>query len=105
MRTIDLLNLEERMEKLMGNIDNMEERMGHMEENMQRLVQLIQNPKEKLPKGDEFGQRTQEDKNSTNVEKPSIGKNVPRGFDSNNGSNQGVVPKGYLTPQDRHEEV
>lgn len=55
---------------------------------MEMIVKLIQNTKEKLRKGDDVAQATKEDKDSVHVEQFSINKHTPRGFDSNNGSNQ-----------------
>lgn len=55
--------------------------------------------KEKLPKGDDVDQRTQEDKDSVHVQKPSINKNAPRGFNSINGSNQGWYPRSTQLPK------
>ena len=82
MKTIVLLNLEERM----GHMEKM------MEENMKIIANLIQNSRENLPTGDDMFQGTQEDKVSVHVEKPSMDKNIPRGIDSNNGSNYGWSP-------------
>ena len=77
--------MEKKTEEVMVH---MEERIGHkIEENMQRHVKLIQNLEEKFPKCDCLDQGTQEDKDSIHVEQPSINKNSPRDFNSNNGSN------------------
>ena len=66
-----------------------EEKMGHMEDNIERIVKILQNQEESIPKEDDVGQGTHEDKNSAHVELPSINKHNLRGFDSNLGSNQG----------------
>ena len=94
MRTIDLLNLENNMEEIMGNIES--NKMGHMdnnmEENMEKISKLIKNTKENLPKCDDVYQCTQEDKDNVHVEKTYINKHNTRCFYSNNGSNKGWPP-------------
>jgi hypothetical protein len=86
-------NMEEMMGHMMGQMEN------NMEENMERIAKLIRNPKGKLPKGVYVAQGTQEDKDNVHVEKPSLNKNNPRGFDSNNVSNHGWCPKGIQLPK------
>ena len=73
----------------MGQVEiKMEENMGHVENNIvERIVKFIQNSEENLPKYDDMAQGTQEDKDSSHVDQPSINKPYPRGFDSNNGIN------------------
>ena len=83
-RTIDLFNLDERLENRMGHIDN----------NMERIVKIIQNLEKFFSKGDDVAYVTQEDRYSDHVYLPFINKNDPRGFDSNNGSNQGWSLRG-----------
>ena len=85
MKTLHLCNLEEIMEK-------------KLEESMERIVNLIQNIEEKLLNGDDVGQGTHRDRNSSHFEKPSFSKHTPREFDSNNGSNQGWLPRGIQLP-------
>lgn len=72
VKTIDLLNLKD---KIMGHIDN------KIDVNMKRIVYLLQNSKENIS--------TSDDKDYVHLEQPSINKNIPRGIDSNNGSNLG----------------
>ena len=67
----------------------MVERMGHMEDNIGRIVKLIQHQEKNIPKEDDVGQGTHEDKNSAHVELPSMIKHDLKGFDSNMESNQG----------------
>jgi hypothetical protein len=89
MRIVHLVNLEERLENKMEHMDNkMEKGMGHIDNNMEMIAKLIQNPEEKIHKGGDVSQGTQEDKDSAHIEQPSINKHSPRGFDSNNGSSQ-----------------
>jgi hypothetical protein len=45
-----------------------EERMGHMEDNIGRIVKLLQHQEENIPKEDDVGQGTHDDKNSSNVD-------------------------------------
>lgn len=66
-----------------------EERMGHMEDNIERILKLLQHQDEKIPKEDDVGKGTHEDKNSAHFELPSMNKHDLRGFESNMGSNQG----------------
>ena len=54
------------------------ERMGHIENNIERIVNLLQNTKENIPKGDDAGQGTHDDKNNAHVEQPSINKHASR---------------------------
>ena len=86
----------------MVDLVNLEERIGHMEkkmeENMARIVKLIQNPKENISEGDDVAHGTREDKDSVQVYQPSTNKHSPRGFDSNNGSNQGWSSRGIQLP-------
>lgn len=85
--------MEERKGHMMGQMEN------NMEEKKERIAKLIRNPEGKLPKGEDVAQGTQEEKDSVHVEQPSLNKNTPRGFDSNNGSNQGWSPKGIQLPK------
>ena len=100
VKTLDLCNLEERMENkydqsMEKNMGNMEKRMEKkLEETMERIVNLIQHIEENLPNGDNVGQGTHGDRNSSHFEKPYFSKHTPRGFDSNTGSNQGWFPRG-----------
>ena len=55
---------------------------------MKIIVNFIQHPEEKLPNDDNVGQGTHDERNSSHFEKPSFSKSTPRGFNSNNGSNQ-----------------
>ena len=66
---------------------------------MERIANLIQNLEGKIPKGDDVGQGFQEDKDNFLVDQLYINKNTPRGFDSNNGSNQGWSPRGIQVPK------
>ena len=76
VKTLDLCNLEEIMEKDMGNI---EQRMQNkLEESMERIVNLIQDTKEKIPNGDNVGQGTHDDRNSSHCEQPSFRKHTLR---------------------------
>ena len=68
-----------------------EERMGRIDKNMERIANLIQKL-EQTPKGDDMDQGSQEDKDSFHVDQSSINNNTSRGFDFNNGSNQGWSP-------------
>ena len=56
VKTLDLFKLKESMEQSMGNMEE------SIDENMQRLVILIQNVEEKIPKGIDMGQGSQENK-------------------------------------------
>ena len=60
-----------------------------LEEGMEKIVNLIQHTQEKIPNGDNVGQGTHDDINSSHYNKPSFSNHMPRGFDSNTGSNQG----------------
>ena len=62
--------------------------MKKLEENMGRIVNILQYIEEKLPNGDNVGQGTQDDINSSHFDQPSFSKHTPGGFDSNTGSNQ-----------------
>lgn len=87
------MNIEERM----GHIKNI---VGHMEDNIvERIFKLLQHLEENIPKEDDVGQSTHDDKNNTHVEKLSINKDVPRGFDYNTRSNQGWSKKGIQIPK------
>jgi hypothetical protein len=77
MRIVDLINLEETM----GNMDN------NMDKIMEMIFNIIQNLEENLPNGDDMAQGTQEDKDSVQIEKPTINKHAPILFYSNNGIN------------------
>ena len=46
-----------------------------------------------------MAQGTQEDKYSAHVDQPSINNPTPRGFDSNDGINQGWSPRGIQLPK------
>ena len=76
-----------------------EERMGHMEDNIGRIVKLLQHQDGKIPKEEELDQGTHEEKNSAQVEIPSMNKHDIRGIDSNMGSNQGWFPRGLQLPK------
>ena len=78
-------NMEQRMEKKFDKI--MEKNMGNLEEGMDIIVNLIQHTKENIPNGDNVGQGTQDDRNSSHFEQPSFSKHTTGGFDSNTGSN------------------
>jgi hypothetical protein len=85
-------NMEQRMEKkldesLEKNMGNMEKRMEKLEEGMDKIVNLIQHTEEKIPNGDNVGQGTHDDRNSSHFEQPSFSKHTLGGFDSNTGSN------------------
>ena len=96
VRIVYLFNLQKIME------NNMEESMGHMKNNMmERIVKLIQNLEEKFPKGDDVAKGSQENKYSVHVDKSSINKHDPIGFDSNNGSNHGRSPISVLLQHKR----
>ena len=83
VKTLDLCNMEKIMEKNLK--ESMEENMGNMEkriekkleENMERMINLLQHKEEKLPNGDNVGQGTQDDRNSSCFEKPSFSKHTP----------------------------
>ena len=97
IKTLDLDNLQIHIEERMIHMENI---VGHMKDNIVgRVVKILQNPKEKIHKGDDVGQGTHDDKNTTHVEQPSINKHAPRGFDSNMGSNQGWSPRGLQLPK------
>jgi hypothetical protein len=76
--------LEEITEENMGN---MEQRMEKLEKIMERIVILIQHIEENIPNGDNGGQGTHDDRNSSHFEKPSFSKHTPGGFDSKTISN------------------
>ena len=77
--------------------------MGQVEikmmENMERLANLIQNLERKIPKSNYVGQRSQEDIDTIHVDQPFINKHTSRGFDYNNGSNQGWSPRSIQLPK------
>jgi hypothetical protein len=54
---------------------------------------------EGLHKSDNVAQGTPKNKDSIQVELPSIKKHIPREFNSNTGSNHGWVPNGILFPK------
>ena len=85
--------------KLETNMGNMEKKMEKLEESMERIVNLIQHTEETIPKGDNVGQGTHEDKNSAHVELPSTNKHDLRGFDSNMEINQGWSTRGIQLPK------
>ena len=66
---------------------NFKEMMKKLEENMEIIANLLQHIEEKLPNGDNVGQGTHDDRNSSHFEKPSFSKHTPGGLDSNTGSN------------------
>ena len=70
-----------------------------MEDNIKRIVNLLQHQQENIPKEDDVGQGTHEDKNSAHVELPSMNKHDLRGFDSNMGSNQGWSIRSLQLPK------
>ena len=70
-----------------------------MDDNIGRILYLLQLQVENIPKEDEVGQGTHEDKNSTHVQLPSMNKHDLRGFDSNMGSNQGWSTRGLQLPK------
>ena len=86
VKTLDLYNLEKRIEK-------------KLEENMERMINLLKHTEEKIPNGDNVGQGTHDDRNSSHFEQPSFSKHTPGGFDSNTGSNQGWFPRGIQLPK------
>lgn len=59
MKTLDLVNFKTQME---GNGIKIDKGMEHMEDNVQNIVKLLQNIEEKLPKGDDMGDGTHDDK-------------------------------------------
>ena len=71
----------------MDDLVNLENTMNNLEENMERIAKLVQNPRDNIRKGADLSPGTQEDKDSSHVEQPSIDKHNPRGFDSKKGSN------------------
>ena len=70
VRTIDLYNIEKKLE-----------------ESMEIIVNLVQHPEKKLRNDDNVCQGTHDERNSSHFEKPSFHKSTPGGFDSNIGSN------------------
>ena len=58
-----------------------EESMVHMENNLERIVKILQNLEEKLPKCDDVGRGTQDDKDFPHIQKASINKHASRGSD------------------------
>ena len=80
VKTLDLINLEERIEEIVGHMND---------DMMEGIVKLLQNLEDHIPKIDDVGQGTPEDNDSVPMGQPSINKNDLRGFDSIMGSNQG----------------
>ena len=70
-----------------------------MKDNIERIVKLLQHQEEKIHKEDDVGKSTHEDKNSSDVELPSINKHGIKGFYSNMGSNKGWSTKGIQLPK------
>ena len=105
VKTLDLCNMEQRMEKKLeesmeNNMGNMDKRIEKkLEEGIDKIVNLIQHTEENLPNGDNVGQGTHDDRNSSHFEKPSFSKHSPGGFDSNTRSNQGWFPRGIQLPK------
>jgi hypothetical protein len=111
VKTIDLYNMEKKLETNMGNMKkkleesmetnmgNMENKMEKLEESMERIVILIQHPEEKPPNDDNVGQGTHDERNSSHFEKPSFSKSTLGGFDFNTGSNQGWFSRGIQLPK------
>ena len=92
MKIGDLANLQTQIEE--NGV-----KMGHMEDNIGRIVKLLQHQDGKIPKEEELDQGTHEEKNSAQVEIPSMNKHDIRGIDSNMGSNQGWFPRGLQLPK------
>lgn len=65
---------------------------------MEIIANPIQNLEGKIPKGDDVGQGSQEDKDSVLVDQPSINQHDLIGFDYNTGSNQGYSTRGNQIP-------
>ena len=74
-------------------------KMGHMEDNSGRIVKLLQHQDGKIPNEEELDQGTHGEKNSAQVDLPSMNKHDIRGIDSNMGSNQGWSPRGLQLPK------
>ena len=70
-----------------------------MEDNIERIVKLLQLRGEKIPKEEEVYQGTHEEKNSADVELPSMNKHDLRGFDSNIRSNLEWYTRGLQLPK------
>ena len=81
----------------MGHMENMVEKMK--DDIVESIYKLLKNLEEKLPKGDNVDQGTQDDKYSAHVEHTSIKKQSPRGFYSNTRNNQGWSPRGIQLPK------
>ena len=88
-----------RVSQLENNMGNMEKRMENLEEGMDIFINLIQNTEEKIHNGDNVGQGTQDDRNSSHFEKPSFSKHTPGGFDSNTERNRGWFTRGIQLPK------
>ena len=100
VKTLNFANLqihvEERMNHLENIVGHMENTMGHMENTVGHMkddivkiiVKVLKNLEEKILKGDDVGQGTQEVKDSVLVDPPSIKKHALKGFDFNIGSNK-----------------
>jgi hypothetical protein len=86
VKTVDIYKLEKIIEK-------------NLEENMERMINLVQHTEEKLPNGDNVGQGTQDDRNSSHFDQPSFSKHTLGGFNSNAGSNHGWFPRGIQPPK------
>ena len=74
---------------------HIENTMGHMENNiLERIAKFIQNSEENISKGDDVAQGTQEDKDCTHVDQPSINNPTLIGFYFNNIINKGWSSQG-----------
>ena len=78
---------------------NFKEMMKKLEENMETIVNLLQHTEEKLSNGDNVGQGTHDDRNSSHFEQPSFSKHTLGGFDSNTRSNHEWFPRGIQLPK------
>jgi hypothetical protein len=65
---------------------------------MDKIVNLIQHTQGKISNGDNVGQGTHDDRNSSHFEKPSFSKHTLGGFNSNTRINQGWFPRGIQLP-------
>ena len=100
VRKVDLDDLKGELEKMIEGFVRMVDLVNFenkMEENMERIAKLVQKSEGKVPKGDDVARGYHEDKYSVHVDQASI--NTLRGFDSNNGSNQGWSPRGIQIPK------
>ena len=88
--------LEESMEIFLGNL---EKRMEKLEEGMDTIVNLIKHTEKNIPNGDNEGQGTHDDRNSSRFEQPSFSKHTPGGFDSQPRSNRGWFPRCNQLPK------